>query len=125
MKILHIEPNSLGVPLIHFDSVSGLFEISGKSTFCDSHALYKPVLEWLDNYFQNPNDYTKFDIRLDSFNSVTTKVLLSVFKKFDEISKTNRVEIFFHFEKDDEFMNEIVDDYNHILKNYKIQAIEE
>ncbi len=48
-------------PRIILDAEKELLEISGRSLPEDVSAFYEPVLNWLNEYAENPNDKTIFN----------------------------------------------------------------
>jgi SiaC family regulatory phosphoprotein len=91
-------------PTIRFDSREGIFEIKGRSIPENSVEFYKPLNEWLDGYMQGPLDKTVVNIRLEYFNTSSSKCILDVF------------EINWFYEEDDEDMLEAGEDYDSIIK---------
>ena len=41
-------------PTVRFDSSAGVFEIRGRSIPENSVEFYKPIVDWLDSYKENP-----------------------------------------------------------------------
>lgn len=94
-------------PTIKFDASSGVFEIKGRSIPENSVNFYKPLIDWLDSYKEDPNDKTIVNIRLEYFNTSSSKCILDVFKKLESIYKAkNEVEVNWYYEEDDEDMLE-------------------
>jgi hypothetical protein len=104
-------------PSIKFDAKEGIFEIKGRSIPENSVEFYKPLNEWLDNYMQVPLDKTVVNIRLEYFNTSSSKCILDVFKRLEAIHRTKHdVEINWYYEEDDEDMLEAGEDYDSIIK---------
>jgi hypothetical protein len=104
-------------PSVKFDEKEGVFEIKGRSIPENSVEFYKPLNEWLDNYMQTPLDKTVVNIRLEYFNTSSSKCILDVFKRLEAIHKTKHdVEINWFYEEDDEDMLEAGEDYDSIIK---------
>jgi SiaC family regulatory phosphoprotein len=104
-------------PSIKFDAKDGVFEIKGRSIPENSVEFYKPVNEWLDNYMQVPLDKTVVNIRLEYFNTSSSKCILDVFKRLETIHRSKHdVEINWFYEEDDEDMLEAGEDYDSIIK---------
>ena len=104
-------------PTIKFDSKVGIFEIKGRSIPENSVEFYKPLNEWLDNYMQSPLDKTVVNIRLEYFNTSSSKCILDVFKRLEAIHRSKHdVEINWFYEEDDEDMLEAGEDYDSIIK---------
>ncbi len=104
-------------PSIKFDTGEGVFEIKGRSIPENSVEFYKPLNEWLDQYMQVPLDKTVVNIRLEYFNTSSSKCILDVFKRLETIHKSKHdVEINWFYEEDDEDMLEAGEDYDSIIK---------
>ncbi len=104
-------------PSIKFDAKDGVFEIKGRSIPENSVEFYKPLNEWLDNYMQVPLDKTVVNIRLEYFNTSSSKCILDVFKRLEAIHRSKHdVEINWFYEEDDEDMLEAGEDYDSIIK---------
>ncbi len=105
-------------PLITFDATTGKFELKGKSIPENSVIFYKPLFEWLDNYIQKPAPKTVLTIQLDYFNTSSSKCIVDLFKKFENISKNGgaEAEINWLYNEDDEDMQEAGEDYQSIIK---------
>jgi hypothetical protein len=104
-------------PSIKFDAREGVFEIKGRSIPENSVEFYKPLNEWLDQYMQVPLDKTVVNIRLEYFNTSSSKCILDVFKRLESIHRSKHdVEINWFYEEDDEDMLEAGEDYDSIIK---------
>jgi len=104
-------------PSIRFDAREGIFEIKGRSIPENSVEFYKPLNEWLDLYMQGPLDKTVVNIRLEYFNTSSSKCILDVFKRLEAIHRSKHdVEINWYYEEDDEDMLEAGEDYDSIIK---------
>lgn len=104
-------------PTIKFDASTGVFEIKGRSISENSVDFYKPLIDWLDSYKEDPNDKTTVNIRLEYFNTSSSKCILDVFKKLESIYKAkNEVEVNWYYEEDDEDMLEAGEDYESIIR---------
>lgn len=108
---------SAKTPTLDFNASTGVFEISGRSIPENSVEFYKPVLEWLDEYTKQPQAKTVANIQLEYFNTSSSKCILDVLKKFEGIAKTgNDIVVNWHYESDDEDMQETGADYQSIIK---------
>jgi hypothetical protein len=105
-------------PFINFDDNSGNFEMTGKSIPENSVIYYKPLFEWLDAYIQNPKSKTNLKIQLDYFNTSSSKCIVDLFKRLEQIVKNNKGEasIDWLYNEDDEDMMEAGEDYKSIIK---------
>lgn len=104
-------------PTIRFDSKAGIFEIKGRSIPENSVEFYKPLVDWLESYKDEPLPKTTVEIRLEYFNTSSSKCLLELFKKLEAIHKAqNEVEVNWYYEEDDEDMLEAGEDYESIIR---------
>ena len=104
-------------PSVNFDSDKGIFEIKGRSIPENSVEFYKPLVDWLDIYKETPLSKTVVNIRLEYFNTSSSKCILDVFKKLEAIHKSkNEVEVNWYYEEDDEDMLEAGEDYESIIR---------
>jgi hypothetical protein len=126
MDTLLIE-GSAKTPTIKFDSNSGLVEIKGRSIPENSIEFYKPLIDWLEKYAIKPQANTTVNIQLEYFNTSSSKCILDVFKKLENINKSGNstVVINWHYEEDDEDMSEAGEDYKAIINvPFKMVMIE-
>ena len=104
-------------PTVRFDSKTGIFEIKGRSIPENSIDFYKPIIDWLDNYKDEPLPKTTVDVRLEYFNTSSSKCILEIFKKLEAIHKAqNEVGVNWYYEEDDEDMLEAGEDYESIIR---------
>ncbi len=116
MKQLIIKATSK-TPFIKFDPETGILEIKGRSIPENAIEFYKPLVEWLNEYAENPKEKTEVHIQLDYFNTSSSKCILDIFKKLESIHKKGHpVVIKWYYEEDDEDMLEAGEDYQSILK---------
>jgi hypothetical protein len=104
-------------PSVKFDYGEGIFEIKGRSIPENSVEFYKPLVDWLDIYKETPLTKTVVNIRLEYFNTSSSKCILDIFKKLETIHKAkNDVEVNWYYEEDDEDMLEAGEDYESIIR---------
>jgi len=107
---------TLKTPAIEFNALDGTIKIEGRSIPENSKGFYEPVLEWLNSYAANPKPSTVADIKLEYFNTSSSKCILDIFKILDSIHETgNEVMINWYYEKPDEDMLEAGEEYQTIV----------
>jgi len=100
-------------PTVILDAANDNFEISGRSLPEDVAAFYNPILEWLDRYNQNPKPKTVFNFKLMYFNTASSKMLLDVLMKLEDMHKEGKeVLVKWHYASDDEDMMEVGEDFS-------------
>jgi hypothetical protein len=104
-------------PFIHFNS-NGTLEMKGKSIPENTPVFFKPMFEWLDKYIQTPSAQTVLNIQLDYFNTSSSKVIVDLFKKLEQIPKSGKGEAIINwlYSQDDVDMLEAGEDYQSIVK---------
>ena len=107
---------TLKTPSVKFDPEEGSLIIKGRSISEDSFKFYNPLIEWVDEYKKTPNSITKVSIQLEYFNSSSAKRLYSFLKRVTMLSDaSHKVEILWHFDKDDEDMINTGKDFETLL----------
>ena len=103
-------------PKIILDAGNDIMEISGRSLPEDVSSFYEPVLNWLNEYAENPKKKTVFNFKLTYFNTASSKLLLDILMKLEEMhEKGQDVLIRWHFPEDDEDMAEAGEEYADIV----------
>ena len=125
MENLHLE-GSAKTPSIHFDAATGKLELKGRSIPENSVEFYKPLNDWIDSYGKDPIGETS-DVKLEYFNTSSSKCILDLFKKLEAISGSKtKVVVNWFFEEDDEDMEEAGQDYQAIISlPFNIIEVEE
>jgi hypothetical protein len=112
MKILGTDDT----PGVILDVDNNHFEISGRSLPEDVSSFYNPVLNWLDEYAESPKTKTEFVFKLTYFNTASSKVLLDVLMKLEDIHNAgNEVLVKWYAPEDDEDMQEAGEEYADIV----------
>ena len=112
MEIINLEGTE-DTPKIILDKGNGIFEISGRSLPEDSAEFYQPVIDWLKEYGNDPNDKTIFVFKLEYFNTASSKLILDVLSALEEVENTT-VEWYFH--EDDEDMEEAGEEFSELVE---------
>ena len=104
-------------PTVNFDAATGIIEVKGRSIPENSIEFYRPLVEWLEEYSNEPQKLTTVNIPLEYFNTSSSKCILDVFKKLEAIKKARHdVVINWYYEEDDEDMLEAGEDYESIIR---------
>ncbi|MCX7985914.1 MAG: DUF1987 domain-containing protein [Bacteroidales bacterium] len=104
-------------PTVIFDAAENYFEISGRSLPEDVTSFYGPLLSWLSEYAKSPNPKTVFNFKLEYFNTASSKLILDVLMKLEEIARAGHdVLVKWHYPEDDEDMQEAGNEYADIVE---------
>lgn len=103
-------------PTVILDSDNEIFEISGRSLPEDVTAFYEPIIGWLDEYSSSPNTKTVFTFKLVYFNTASSKLLLDILMKLEQMHEDGKdVLIRWYYPEDDEDMQEAGEEYADIV----------
>jgi hypothetical protein len=115
MEVIKIKGTD-DTPSIILDKDNGVFEISGRSLPEDVTTFFEPVLNWLDDYQEEANDQTVFAFKLVYFNTASSKLILDILMKLEELHENGKeVLIKWFFPDDDEDMEEAGEEYADIV----------
>ncbi len=115
MQDLIIE-STIKTPEVTFVASKGVLSLKGRSIPENSIDFFKPLHDWIDEYFKNPNESTRVEIKLEYFNTSSSKSMLDLFKKMESFnSLSSEIVINWFYEEDDEDMLEAGEDYQAIL----------
>jgi len=103
-------------PTVILDSENEIFEISGRSLPEDVTAFYEPILRWLEEYASSPNSKTIFTFKLVYFNTASSKLLLDILMKLEQMHEDGKdMLIRWYYPEDDEDMQEAGEEYADIV----------
>ena len=104
-------------PNVIFDPANNLFEISGKSLPEDVKEFYNPLLKWFKGYAEAPNATTTLKVKMDYFNTASSKKILDLFELLNEMHGQRKADpIEWYYQEDDEDMQDAGADYADMLE---------
>lgn len=116
MEMFSLE-GSPKTPSVNFNAETGVLEIKGRSIPENSVEFYNPLNDWIDQYGAEPQSNTVVDIKLEYFNTSSSKCILDLFKRLERINgKSTNVQVNWYFETEDEDMCEAGEDYEAIIE---------
>jgi len=108
--------SSSKTPQVIFDADKGELLLEGRSIPENSIEFYVPLMEWLEVYSHEVKVDTNVHMKLEYFNTSSSKCILDFFRKLEIISKRgHKVTVNWYFEEDDEDMMEAGEDYEAIV----------
>ena len=103
-------------PGIIFDVENNVFQISGRSMPEDVTAFYEPLLDWLDDFSEIAKGKIVFEFKLEYFNTASSKLLLDVLMKLEDMFEEGKeISVKWYFPDDDEDMEEAGEEYADIV----------
>lgn len=104
-------------PEVLLDSSKGVFELSGKSLPEDVKEFYNPILKWFEEYSKSPNKQTILKIKMDYFNTASSKMILELFEVVQKVHASgNETIIEWYYQEDDEDMQDAGQDYSDLIE---------
>lgn len=115
MKVLDIKATN-DTPKVLFDPQNEMFEISGRSLPEDVVVFYQPVLDWLEQYLEDPLEYTEFVFKYVYFNTATSKLIQDILFKLEQLHENGqKVKVIWYYEEDDEDMLDLGEEFEEIV----------
>jgi len=105
-------------PGVNFDKELNKFLLFGKSFPEEVKSFFDPIIYWLQEYETNANDETKFEIRLEYFNSATSTMLLEIFYTLEKIicDRDKKVIVVWNYLEEDDDMLEVGTEYSEMIE---------
>ncbi len=112
---IHLIPSE-DEPEIILDKAKNILKFSGTSIPEDPEKLFRPVMNWVNQYVKSPNPETKLEFMMEYYNSSTARFFVEMLEKFEELNdKTRSVSIIWKCRKDDVVMVERGEDLQAII----------
>ena len=94
-------------PSVILDKTQGKFELEGRSLAEDAVSFYTPILEWIKEYSESPNENTIFEFKINYYNTASSKFILDIILALENItSNGGNVIVHWYYEEEDEEMLE-------------------
>ncbi|MFL5765044.1 MAG: DUF1987 domain-containing protein [Bacteroidia bacterium] len=105
-------------PAVVIDMSKELFQISGRSLPENVTSFYKPVIEWLDQFSGSPTKKLTFEVKLEYFNTASSKIILDILMKLEEIHQVglSAVGVSWFYDKRDDDMLEAGEEYKDLVE---------
>jgi hypothetical protein len=104
-------------PAVFLDKTTGKFEISGRSLPEEALEFYRPVLEWINTYADNPNKNTTFVFKMEYINSASIRALNDILTLLEKLFlKGNNVNIEWKYNFEDNELRDTGEEFSEIYK---------
>jgi hypothetical protein len=102
-------------PGMSLNSAEGKIELYGRSIPENAIAVYKPIMNWLENYAVEPRKKTTLNFKIEFFNTSSSKFILQILKKLEDLYNQGfEVEINWFY--NDEDIKDLAEDYEELVK---------
>jgi len=103
-------------PEINFDKEKGIFKISGISYSEEVYKIYTMAIEWLQGYFESPNENTELEFDMDYMNSTSVLQIALIMKILkDNVEKGANISVKWYFDKNNIDMEEQGEDLSNLF----------
>jgi len=104
-------------PKVILDREKSIFEISGRSLPEDVVLFYKPIIIWFDELKDDPINGMTLTIKLEYFNTASSKLLLDIFLKLESIKDSGTdISVKWNYPESDSDMKEAGEEYSEIVE---------
>ena len=101
MDRIQIDPTDKS-PEVDFNPEEGKLMLKGRSLVEDSESFYLPLVEWIQNYIEDPHEGTIIDFKFEYFNTSCSKWLITITKELKKLyEKDPSTQINWYYEDDD------------------------
>ena len=115
---------SENTPKVIMSQDKGLIEFEGKSYPENTFAFYRPITEWLKEYFKSYTDENKLttvNFKFLYFNSATTQIIFEILDIFQDSNNKN-IKIYWFYDKENRNGLEDYEDYSEEFPALNIEA---
>ena len=115
MENSYFTPASSKSPEIIGNVLEGKLSIKGKSLPENARDFYGPFKEWLVAFYASPCEILTVTIELEYYNTVSSKVLLTLMRELKTLKSSKEIKIEWRYEKDDYEMEEAGLDFKNLV----------
>jgi hypothetical protein len=115
MEVINITATE-DTPKVILDHINKIFEISGRSLPEDVVVFYQPVMQWLEDLEKSPIENMELSIKLEYFNTASSKLILDILLKLEDIfNNGTQLKVKWYFLSSDTDMKEAGEEYSEIV----------
>ena len=110
-----VSAGNMKSPRVNLDPDKGLVELGGRSIPENTESVYRPLIEWMEEYKEQPQEKTVVKIDFEYFNSSSAKYLIRFLEYFSTLKKSGYEVVINWFYDDDELL-EYGEDFQEVLE---------
>lgn len=111
MQNLVIEATE-STPLIDFQWETGILEIRGESYPENSLEFYRPVIDWLTKYLEEPDAALTLNVTLSYLNTSSIKCLVDILDKLEEVHLQGReIIVNWYYDEDNDRALDVAEEF--------------
>ena len=120
---LHIEGQRRSLK-VNINSETGEFLFAGVSLPENTNSFFHPVLTEIEAYLTNPKEHTTINFFIEYLNTSSALFLRRIVLQCETALSADSLTVNWHYEKDDEDIQEFGYDFQSIFKKVKIEVKE-
>ncbi|MBR4266731.1 MAG: DUF1987 domain-containing protein [Bacteroidales bacterium] len=110
-----VKEPTVDTPKVVLDADKGIFELAQMSLPEDAVDFYAPIIQWFTEYAENPNPKTVFDMKLEYFNTASSKQIIQILLLLQNFKDKSDITVNWYYKEIDEDMQAIGDEYSQII----------
>ena len=110
-----VSAGNMKSPRVNLDPDKGLVELGGRSIPENTESVYRPLIEWIEEYKEQPQEKTVVKIDFEYFNSSSAKYLIRFLEYFSTLKKSG-YEVVVNWYYDDDELLEYGEDFQDVLE---------
>ena len=110
-----VKEPTVDTPEVHLDALTGTFLLARMSLPEDAVEFYSPVLAWFADYCKAPNPKTVLEMKLEYFNTASSKQLIQILLLLQSIKDKSDITLNWYYKEIDEDMQGLGEEYSQII----------
>lgn len=86
---IYLQEATYDLPKIELNDTTGICSFEGKSIPKDAFVVYNPVVNWINNYIESPQQKTILNFRFNYFNTGTSKFIFDIMQRMLALKEKN------------------------------------
>ena len=108
--------STTNTPAIRLNNKNGKFLISGVSLPENVLDFYQPIINWIEEYFEDPNPETVFEFKFSYLNTASSKIVSNILQILDEqYTQGVKVSVLWYFDFEDAEIKELGQDLSEMM----------
>lgn len=109
---------------VEINGETGVFLFAGVSLPENTNSFFEPILEMIDDYLKAPKEKTVLNFYIEYLNTSSALFLRRIVMACENALDNERLDVNWHYEKDDEDIRDFGEDFRSIFKVVNINLVE-
>ncbi len=106
---------TVDTPEVSLNAGKGTLSLARMSLPEDAVEFYSPILQWVSDYCKSPNPQTVFNMKLEYFNTASSKQLIQILLLLQGLQDKSVVIINWYYKEIDEDMQGLGEEFSQII----------